>query len=137
VVVDCYNASPPSVRVALDLLEGQAASRRVAVLGTMLELGEESARLHRQILSEALERKLDVVVATGAFAEAAASLRAGPSDHVLTAPSWREAYPALRALLGGHEVVLLKASRGVAMEGILPLLEADFAQDAADAGEGA
>jgi UDP-N-acetylmuramoyl-tripeptide--D-alanyl-D-alanine ligase len=137
VVVDCYNASPPSVRVALDLLEGQAASRRVAVLGTMLELGEASARLHREILSEALDRQLDVVVATGAFAEAAASLGVGRSDHVVTAPSWREAYPELRARLGGHEVVLLKASRGVAMEGILPLLEADFAVDAADAGEGA
>lgn len=127
VVVDCYNANPPSVRVALDLLEGQEASRRVAVLGTMLELGEASDRLHRDVLSDALERALDLVVATGAFADAAEALGVAGSERVLTAPSWAEAYPALRERLGGHEVVLLKASRGVAMEGILPLLEADFA----------
>ncbi|MBT6697048.1 MAG: hypothetical protein HOB12_15445, partial [Gemmatimonadales bacterium] len=39
---------------------------------------------------------------------------------------WRAAYPELRSRLGGGEVVLLKASRGVAMEGILPLFEDDF-----------
>ncbi|MCG6987422.1 MAG: UDP-N-acetylmuramoyl-tripeptide--D-alanyl-D-alanine ligase [Gemmatimonadetes bacterium] len=132
VVVDCYNANPPSVRVALELLEGQQASRRVAVLGTMLELGDASARLHRQMLSEALERDVDLVVATGAFAEAASSLGVLGTSRVLTAATWQEAYPALRERLGGSEVVLLKASRGVAMEGILPLLEADFG----DAGAG-
>jgi len=134
VVVDCYNANPPSVRVALELLEGQQASRRVAVLGTMLELGDASARLHRQMLSEALERDVDLVVATGAFAEAASSLGVLGTSRVLTAATWQEAYPALRERLGGSEVVLLKASRGVAMEGILPLLEADFG-DAGDAPE--
>jgi UDP-N-acetylmuramoyl-tripeptide--D-alanyl-D-alanine ligase len=132
VVVDCYNANPPSMRVALELLEGQQASRRVAVLGTMLELGDASARLHREMLSEALEREVDLVVATGAFAEAAASLGVLGTSRVLTAATWQEAYPALRARLGGSEVVLLKASRGVAMEGILPLLEVDFG----DAGAG-
>ena len=51
---------------------------------------------------------------------------------MLTASTWSEAYPGLRDRLGGHEVVLLKASRGIAMEGILPLLEADFADDTAE-----
>jgi len=124
VVVDCYNANPPSVRAALDLLTGHAASRRVAVLGTMLELGDAAAALHRDVLRDALSRELDLVVATGDFATAAA---AEPADErVLAAPDWKTAYPELRARLDGDEVVLLKASRGVALEGILPLLEADF-----------
>jgi UDP-N-acetylmuramoyl-tripeptide--D-alanyl-D-alanine ligase len=124
VVVDCYNANPPSVRAALDLLAGHAASRRVAVLGTMLELGEAAADLHRQVLRDALSRDLDLVVATGAFADAAAK---EPGDaRVLAAREWKAAYPELRPRLEGDEVVLLKASRGVALEGILPLLEADF-----------
>jgi UDP-N-acetylmuramoyl-tripeptide--D-alanyl-D-alanine ligase len=126
-VVDCYNANPQSVRVALDLLEGQAAAGgRVAVLGTMLELGDASTRLHQTVLAEALTRHVDTVVATGAFADAAAELGVQAGDRVLVAETWEEAYPQLRERLDGQEVVLLKASRGVAMEGLLPLIEADF-----------
>jgi UDP-N-acetylmuramyl pentapeptide synthase len=124
VVVDCYNANPPSVRAALDLLGQHAASRRVAVLGTMLELGEQSLALHQEILRDALSRDLDLVVATGMFADAAAM---EPGDErVLAARDWKAAYTELRPLLGGDELMLLKASRGVALEGILSLLEADF-----------
>lgn len=139
VIVDCYNANPQSVRAALDLLEAQSeASRRVALLGTMLELGEASDRLHRQVLEDALERDVDLIVATGAFASAASTEARTPSGRLVTAPGWREAYPALRDRLDGHEVILLKASRGVAMEGVLPLLEADFGRGATTvAGEGA
>jgi len=128
VVVDCYNANPQSVRASLDVLAHQGAvARRVAVLGTMLELGDHSDRLHREVLAEALGRGLDLVVATGAFSDAAQQIGAEPSDALVTAPDWASAYPALRDRLGGDEVVLLKASRGVAMEGLLPLLERDFA----------
>ena len=137
-IVDCYNANPQSVRAALDLLEGQAAAaRRVAVLGTMLELGSASVELHRQVLADALSRRVELVVATGAFAEAAAAQRMREGERLLVAPGWAEAYPRLRERLEGHEVVLLKASRGVAMEGLIPLLEADFGDSKATrAGEG-
>jgi UDP-N-acetylmuramoyl-tripeptide--D-alanyl-D-alanine ligase len=127
VIVDCYNANPQSVRAALDLLEGQgAAARRVAVLGTMLELGVESGRLHREVLQSALAREIDLVVATGGFAGAADAAGSGMADRLVTAPDWQQAYPLLRERLAGDEIVLLKASRGVRLEGILPLLEADF-----------
>ena len=127
IVVDCYNANPQSVRAALDVLEGQAtATRRVAVLGTMLELGDASERLHREVLSEALRRDIELIAATGAFADAARSLGAAESQRVISAPDWRAAYPTLRGMLAGDEIVLLKASRGVALEGILALLERDF-----------
>lgn len=135
-IVDCYNANPQSVRAALDLLEDQSeAPRRVAVLGTMLELGPASERLHREVLEDALGRRLDLVVATGAFRDAASGLSTGGSAGMVTASDWREAYPLLRDRLEGREVILLKASRGVAMEGLLPLLEADFGPQSA-AGEG-
>lgn len=131
-VVDCYNANPQSVQVALDLLEGQSAvGGRVAVLGTMLELGSACRRLHADVLADALTRSVDTVVATGAFAEAARALGVESDERVLVAETWQEVYPALRDRLDGQEVVLLKASRGVAMEGILPLLEADFGAVAA------
>lgn len=123
VLVDCYNANPPSVRVALDLLASRSGGRKVAVLGTMLELGAASPALHAEALRHALSLPVDLVVATGAFADAAREVQDG---RVVTAPDWKSAYPALRERLSGSEVVLLKASRGVAMEGLLPLLAADF-----------
>lgn len=164
VVVDCYNANPQSVAAALDLLEAQEARGRVAVLGTMLELGPASPRLHRAVLEDALGRELALVVATGAFAEAAAARDAGEAGSVasgrgaaeaaeggvadpgapdlLVAGDWRSAWPELRARLEGDETLLLKASRGVAMEGLLGLLEEAFGrgEDASGpdgAGEGA
>lgn len=127
VIVDCYNANPQSVGAALDILESQTlGQRRVAVLGTMLELGAESSRLHREVLRRALARNIDLIVATGGFAEAAGELKEAAGNRVLPAADWREAYPLLRARLAGDEVVLLKASRGIALEGIVPMLEADF-----------
>ncbi|MEJ2202646.1 MAG: UDP-N-acetylmuramoyl-tripeptide--D-alanyl-D-alanine ligase [Gemmatimonadota bacterium] len=128
-IVDCYNANPPSVRAALDVLEGYGGARRVAVLGTMLELGSASRSLHRDVLRDALSRDVDLVVATGEFARVDVPGDVG-RDRLLSADDWAGAYPSLRERLGGDEVVLLKASRGVAMEGILGRLDADFGSPA-------
>jgi UDP-N-acetylmuramoyl-tripeptide--D-alanyl-D-alanine ligase len=130
VIVDCYNANPQSVRASLDVLAEQgAAVRRVAVLGTMLELGEATARLHEEALIDALARDIDLLVLTGAFADAAtvAGLPGEDGERIVVARDWSTAYPQIRRRLEGDEVVLLKASRGIALEGILPLLQADFA----------
>jgi UDP-N-acetylmuramoyl-tripeptide--D-alanyl-D-alanine ligase len=127
VIVDCYNANPQSVRASLDVLDEQGVSaRKVAVLGSMLELGDRTEALHAEVLDDALQRDLDVIVATGAFAAAAATLS---DPRLVVADDWRAAYPALGARLQGDEILLLKASRGIALEGVLPLLEADFGQD--------
>ncbi len=126
-LVDCYNANPQSTRAALEALElHRTAPRRVAVLGTMLELGGASDRLHDEVLRDALARDIEMVVATGGF-EAAARRVVADDVRVLAAADWASAYPALRERLHGDEILLLKASRGVAMEGIIPLLERDYA----------
>ena len=127
-LVDCYNANPQSLKAALDLLVaiGQVGSR-VAVLGSMLELGEESRTLHQQALEDALVSPLDLIVATGLFAEAAEGLRVpagGPE--LLIAPDLDRAREVLLHSLVGTEAVLLKASRGVAMEALIPSLENRF-----------
>jgi UDP-N-acetylmuramoyl-tripeptide--D-alanyl-D-alanine ligase len=128
VIIDCYNANPQSVRAALDVLEHQGAvTQKVAVLGTMLELGAASDALHRAVLADVLTRDIDLVVATGAFGHAAHAIGSAGSERVITGGEWREVYPLLRTRLRGDDIVLLKASRGVALEGILPLLERDFA----------
>ena len=126
VVADCYNANPQSLRAALEVLGDQPGNpRTVAVLGTMLELGHEAARLHEETLKYALGLNIDLVVATGGFAEAAEALEVDEPE-VIRSRDWREAYPALRDWLEGDEVLLLKASRGIALENMLPLLDSDF-----------
>lgn len=127
-LLDCYNASPQSVRAALDVLETiQVLGPRVAVLGSMLELGEETHLLHRTVLEEALTRPLELIVATGLFAEAAQWVqRPAGGPELVRARELPEAEDLLRERLGGTEVVLLKASRGVAMERLVPGLESRF-----------
>jgi UDP-N-acetylmuramoyl-tripeptide--D-alanyl-D-alanine ligase len=122
VLDETYNASPEAVLAALDLLASQPG-RRFAVLGTMLELGERSVELHRAVADRAVERGLDglVVVSGGAEAEAmAAAAAALPRLAVVDSPE--QAADPLTSWLQPGDVVLLKASRGVALERLLPLL---------------
>jgi UDP-N-acetylmuramoyl-tripeptide--D-alanyl-D-alanine ligase len=127
-LVDCYNANPQSLRAALDLLSGiKRSGPRVAVLGSMLELGEESRVLHRRALEETLSYPLDLVVATGLFADAAEDITSSKgAPELLVAPELDQAREVLLRALEGTEVVLLKASRGVAMESLIPVLEGRF-----------
>jgi UDP-N-acetylmuramyl pentapeptide synthase len=93
----------------------------------MLELGERARILHRQALEDALRRSVDLIVATGLFAEAAQWVAPAPGAPELVAVSgMKEAEELLLQRLGGTEVVLLKASRGVEMETLLPALEGRF-----------
>ncbi|MGD2123465.1 MAG: UDP-N-acetylmuramoyl-tripeptide--D-alanyl-D-alanine ligase [Gemmatimonadota bacterium] len=127
-LVDCYNANPQSLRAALELLESiEGPGPRVAVLGSMLELGPGTHSLHKKALEDTLTFPLDLVVVTGLFAEAAEGLgqrHGGPE--LIVAPDLDEAREILLEALRGSEVVLLKASRGVAMETLIPSLEEHF-----------
>lgn len=140
-ILDCYNANPQSVGAALELLATYPElGSRIAVLGSMLELGDRSAALHREVLADALSRPLDLVLATGLFAEAAESLGQKERDEgppaLVAVDDLDEAYSALRERMGGGETVLLKASRGVAMERLVPLFERDFGGQDDSPGEG-
>ena len=139
VLADCYNANPPSTRAAIDLLASLPAGggAKVAVLGTMRELGDHAAELHRGVAQAALSRLgsgIDRVVATGDFVAAVRALGAGPGVIAVEDPV--EAYAVLRPELKGDETILLKGSRGVALERLIPLLENDFANDTATAHAG-
>ena len=138
-ILDCYNANPQSLRAALDLLSDIEPSRpKIAVLGSMLELGARSEELHTALLHEASTLGLDLLVATGEFARAAADARAaesgGAASTILSVIDPLEAYEELRGRLAGDEVLLMKASRGVALERLIPLFESDFSESAAGSG---
>ena len=119
---ETYNASPEAVLAALDLLADQPG-RRFAVLGTMLELGERSVDLHRAVAAKAAALKLDgLVLVDGSDAgQAMAEVASGLNRLALVATPEAAAEPLGQWLQAG-DVVLLKASRGVALERLIPLL---------------
>ena len=119
---ETYNASPEAVLAALDLLADQPG-RRFAVLGTMLELGDRSIELHQQVAARAAALKLDgvVLVDGGEEGQAMANVASGLDRLALVAAPEAAAAPLGQWLQAG-DVVLLKASRGVALERLIPLL---------------
>jgi UDP-N-acetylmuramoyl-tripeptide--D-alanyl-D-alanine ligase len=119
---DAYNANPGSTRAAIELLAAASAGRQsVAVLGTMRELGPRSAEYHAELARFAVD-SADVVAGVGEFATALEQLRGG-SAQVVTAGDVEELWPALKAHVSADAVILLKASRGVRLERLVPQLE--------------
>lgn len=122
---DTYNASPRSVRAALDVLDQIAGERRrVAVLGDMKELGPASRDLHREIGREAAVRGIALIVAVGPEAEALAEGARevlGP-DRVVYVPDREAALPAVQARVRPGDVVLVKGSRAMALEAVVKAL---------------
>lgn len=122
VIDDTYNANPGSLTAALALgrwLADRHGRRLAVVVGSMLELGAESDKLHAAATREILATRPALIGAVGAFATAFAPEAALLGDRLLTAPDAEALGPRLRAALRGDEVVLLKASRGVALERVL------------------
>jgi UDP-N-acetylmuramoyl-tripeptide--D-alanyl-D-alanine ligase len=122
IVDDSYNANPSSLRAAVEFARWLAGRRRrplALVLGSMLELGAESARLHAAAAAEIAAAPPDLVAAVGAFVPAFEVHRAALGARLVTAPDAGAIGPRLKAALGGNEIVLLKASRGVALERVL------------------
>jgi UDP-N-acetylmuramoyl-tripeptide--D-alanyl-D-alanine ligase len=121
-LIDFYNANPDSMRAALETLARFApASRRIAVLGDMLELGPDAPALHRE--SGAAVRNAELwVVGRHADDYAAGAQPAGIEARIF--PDKPALGRTLAAQLAPGTVVLLKASRGSALEDVLAALPA-------------
>jgi UDP-N-acetylmuramoyl-tripeptide--D-alanyl-D-alanine ligase len=126
---DAYNASPPSVTAALDLLAG-LPGRRVAVLGEMLELGKGAGSGHREVgIAAAATVDLLVVVGTGAAQIAVGAKSAGlDPSRILEARDREMALDLLRARLRDGDVVLIKASNGVELFRLVDDLKVELAR---------
>ena len=122
---DCYNANPQSFRAAIATARALRNGRRlVFIAGTMRELGEDSPALHAEIAAALVALEPDVLAAVGEFVPALAPYADRLGDRLVTAPDPIALGPLVAARLQGGEVVVLKASRGVALERILPALTA-------------
>jgi UDP-N-acetylmuramoyl-tripeptide--D-alanyl-D-alanine ligase len=116
VVNDCYNANPMSMRAALDHLADTPAERRIAILGTMAELGPDAERYHREIGAHAAERGIDVLVTVGEQALPYAATFDGQTYPVATP---EEAGALLEEIALPGDRVLVKGSRSVGLERVL------------------
>jgi UDP-N-acetylmuramoyl-tripeptide--D-alanyl-D-alanine ligase len=128
VVNDAYNANPESMRAALAALTGMPATRRVAALGGMAELGPDAAAEHERLGRDAVAAGVDLLVGigpdavgmvSGATAAGARHGEGGGTDagaRVVSVPDRAAALDLLTEVLVPGDVVLVKASRSNGLE---------------------
>ena len=114
-VVDCYNANPSSMEVALDNIATMEAEHKVLILGDMLELGEWSAEAHLNILRKADGVAERIILVGKEFAAAYHASEALEAKYTLY-PTTAEAVLALEQKPISDSLVLLKGSRGIKLE---------------------
>ena len=120
---DCYNANPhsfaASIATAGELRRGR---RLVFVAGTMRELGADAERLHREVAEQIVALDPELIAAVGEFVPAFAPWAGTLGDRLIGAVDAPAMGPLLAARLRGDEVLVLKGSRGAALERILPAI---------------
>lgn len=123
---ETYNAGAEAMVAALQLLADQPGKRKIAVLGTMKELGDQSVALHRHIGETVAKQGIDRLLIL-ADPEAAAAMAQG-AGAVLTQQFESHADLAghLEKLMEGGDRILFKASRSVAMDKVVDQLLKDF-----------
>jgi UDP-N-acetylmuramoyl-tripeptide--D-alanyl-D-alanine ligase len=121
-ICDYYNANPSSMFVAIENIGKIKADHKVLVLGDMFEMGEESAAEHGAVIKKALETPVDErIFIGGEFYSAAKSIDHGPSTMDKFYPTVEDAIAGLKANPIKNATVLIKGSRGMALERLVEL----------------
>jgi UDP-N-acetylmuramoyl-tripeptide--D-alanyl-D-alanine ligase len=131
IVDDTYNSSPTALRRALEVLSRETrATRKAAVLGEMLELGEHSIGLHRECGEAVAAARIDRLITVGgeaAQALADAAVHGGlPAPVVTWTPSSALAADEIIRWLMPGDLVLVKGSRGIKTETVVDRITAEF-----------
>jgi len=125
VINDAWNASPISMAAAITAFEElEGCARKIVVLGDMLELGEHEQEYHREIGKSLQPDRIDYVYTVGALGQyiAAEAEQRFPDGRVRVFTNKQELLDDLKTILREHDAVLLKASRGMQLETIVPFL---------------
>ena len=129
VVDDTYNASPAAMDMMLETLAATHASRRVAVLGEMKELGEAARELHERCGRTAAGSGVDLLVAVGGPVVdglAAGAIAGGiPGSHIYRFENSHDAAAPVKRLVRPGDVVLVKGSRSTRMDVVADALLAE------------
>lgn len=119
-VEDCYNASPDSVRAAVEVLCGMKAATKTFVFGDMLELGEISEQAHRQVGELVAAKGIDRFFTYGEMAALAAAEAEKCGAGCVKAFDDKAALAAeLKSAVVSSDAVLFKASRGMKLEEVI------------------
>lgn len=117
VICDFYNANPSSMTAAITNLNSLTSANKIAILGDMFELGDESAEQHKRIIELALKNNIGTLIFVGNHfyntkgdADAHFFTNAKETAAFIETQDWKES------------LILLKGSRGMALEQLLPLL---------------
>lgn len=131
IIQDCYNSNPDSVREVLHFLSTvHWKGRRIAVLGSMLELGAESEKAHMEILHDAQARHLDRLYLFGSefekawssFLKESSSLKENKDIPVYWTGNFSFLVKEIKENVREGDLILLKGSRGVELERLVPEL---------------
>lgn len=122
---DSYNASPASMKAALDVLCSQNGHRRVAILGDMFEMGFYSETGHREVGAYAAHHNVDMLLTAGNDARyiAEEAGKVNPKLEVHSFENAEELKKKLFSLLRSGDIILVKASRGMAFDQISQMIK--------------
>ena len=122
IIDDTYNASPTSTIAALEVFGEICASRKIAVLGDMLELGEETENGHRAVARKFLKIKGDIFFAVGhrmKFAEQELIKNGFNEENIYVFSNPLEAGKKLKEIIQADDLILVKGSQGLRMEKVV------------------
>lgn len=120
IINDCYNASPDSMKSSIDVLNSYKDGRKIAILGTMNELGDESINAHTDVGYYAKE-KVDLLIAIGEYKDC--YKKGYTLDNIITFENKEDFISNLNKIIEKNDVILVKASRGMKFEEIVSSLE--------------
>lgn len=123
IINDCYNSSPSSVKAAFEVQSNIKATRKVAILGTMKELGAESENAHYAVGEYAKDSNIDLLLLTGEYTD---KIKDGYNlKNVFIYDSVEELISDLKNKIKNGDSILVKASRSMKFERIVNALNLD------------
>jgi UDP-N-acetylmuramoyl-tripeptide--D-alanyl-D-alanine ligase len=123
---DSYNSNPAALKATLKSVGELPAERKIAVLGDMLELGEDSVKYHVSAGKQVVESGFDLLVTVGPLSKhmsEGAKEMGMPNDSIRSFADSQEAVKKLGGLLKKGDLILVKGSRGIKMETIIEQLK--------------
>lgn len=119
IINDSYNANPDSMKAALEVLKNHSGTRKIAILGTMSELGDYAKEAHTQV-GEFAKCKADILLTTGEFKKC---YEEGFKEGTMSFETKQELMQALANIIKPRDTILVKASRSEKFEEIIKCIE--------------
>ncbi len=123
IINDAYNASPASMRASIQTVAEIYPGRKIAVLGDMLELGDISEKVHRQVGIQLVKNNFDVLITIGELGNfIAAGAKSAGLKNIFTTTTHAEAADKIKSIVQAGDTILFKASHGMHLEKIIELI---------------